>query len=108
MLFENSVRISEAPDKYGSRDIRQISHYAIPIIFSGNNKRGIAQYLVKETVRDGNKIYTLELIGIDKDTSHIMEELALRADVPTIILPSNPRTGNNAFTALDSNGSYIG
>ena len=90
----------------GAKDIKQIS---IPIIFSGSNKKGVAQYMIKENVRDGNKIYTVELIGIDKDTSLIMEELALRADVPTIRLPSSPNPDNDFILgAKDANGSYMG
>ena len=98
LLFRHATRVSEAPDVNRSPDVKSILRYKTPVRFSGTDKQGVAHFLLKETVQHGNRIYSLELLGIEKSHLAYSGGRTLRADdSSTIILPSADSFGNILF-----------
>ena len=97
-LFRHSILLSEAPDRNNDPNIVSIKRYGTPIMFAGNRKEGVAQFLIKETVEHGNKLYSIELLGIEKSPAAYSEGRTLRPkDSLLIILPSGHTDSNTTL-----------
>ena len=61
ILFRNAIRVETRADRNNSPDIKAIHTYETGVEFEGSGRNGIAEILIKESVQNGQLIYTLEL-----------------------------------------------
>jgi hypothetical protein len=81
-LFRNSTRIETRPDRNGDANIVALHRFAAPL-FEDN----VAYITVKESVEHGKKIYTVELIEMERLGGE-MKETDLKASFTTRTQPS--------------------
>jgi len=80
-LFEESVRVWSHPDKSGAVNVI-IHRYATSIHF----RRGVAYITVKESTQHGKRVYSAELMEIEKLESMLAE--AGETPSPTSLVPN--------------------
>lgn len=122
LLFRESRLLLERPDNEGHPDLI-IRYYGANVAFDGNGKHGIAQILVKINTNHPNTIYTMELVGLTKESrpidgsidsdgfrrpDHIAskggrpENRPFHADDSISILPSTSSSGNKDKLPVDT------
>ena len=102
LLFRESRLLLERPDNEGHPDLI-IRYYGANVAFDGNGKHGIAQILVKINTNHPNTIYTMELVGLTKESRPIDGSIDSDGSRrPDHIASKGGRPGNRPFHTDDS------
>jgi len=67
-LFENAELTSEKPDKNGSENIKSIKRFDCDVTLA-DGKKANAHITVKESVQNGHKIYSVEVMTLEQKKS---------------------------------------
>ena len=67
-LFKNADLVETAPDKKGSPDIKSIKRFDCNVNLK-SNKKAKAHITVKESIENGHKIYSVEVMELQKKTT---------------------------------------
>lgn len=102
-LFEEAELAEERPDTKNNDSNVTIKRYTSGTEVGKENKKAVAKITVKETVENGQRIYSVELEEITKPTD--MENSSLNSSVGTENVPQNTlRTGSpSADTSVTDN-----
>ena len=74
-LFKISIKVLESPDKYNNPDVKAMHRFIAPI------HNDIAYITIKETTEHGKRIYTIELVEIEKLEGKL-EEAKFNSHIP--------------------------
>lgn len=64
-LWKYAEQVSDAQDKNGDVNIKSIKRFVSPLLFTGRDVPVYAWLTIKETERDGSRIYSIELGKIE-------------------------------------------
>ena len=67
-LYENAALVEVSSDRNGSENLKSIKRFDSAITLQ-NGKNSIAHITVKESVQNGHKIYSVEVMELKKDTA---------------------------------------
>ncbi len=115
-LFRKSIKTSSREDRKGSEHIVGIHYYSTDIAFQDTGREGTAEIMVKESVQNGQLIYTMELVGLktrdplaSRMGNQSEDQLARSQGLSVVILPSSPRPSNSfVLGSRNPDGSYMG
>lgn len=116
ILFKKSIKTLSRQDRKGSEHIIGIHYYSTDVTFQDTGREGTAEIMVKESVQNGQMIYTMELVGLkarDPSASRMgnqsEDQLARSQGLSIVILPSFPKPSNGfVLGSRNDDGSYIG
>ena len=113
-LFKKSIRTLSRQDRKGSEHIAGIHYYSTDVIFQDTGREGTAEIMVKESVQNGQMIYTMELVGLktrdplaSRMGNQSENQLARSQGLSIVILPSAPKHSNGIVLGSKNDDGYI-
>ena len=108
-LFMNAIKANERDSYDSSNSIKSIEHFTSLFMLEG--KPALTTFTVKNTLRDGRRIYSIELIDIKKPEgilpSAVNKRLSASSGFDTLNISKISEIVNNTSKVVDENGEPL-